>query len=162
MPPYMGGGEMIKDVTFAKTTYNDLPYKFEAGTPNIADVIALNEAINFINTLGKETIAEHESELLTYATEKLSAIPGVKLIGTAKEKVAVQSFIVEGIHTFDIGQMLDTRGIAVRTGHHCTQPLMDYFGIEGTVRASFSIYNTKAEIDELIEGLKRVVNFMKP
>jgi cysteine desulfurase/selenocysteine lyase len=162
MPPYMGGGEMIKDVTFAKTTYNDLPYKFEAGTPNIADVIALNEAINFINTLGKETIAEHENELLTYATEKLSAIPGVKLIGTAKEKVAVQSFIVEGIHTFDIGQMLDTRGIAVRTGHHCTQPLMDYFGIEGTVRASFSIYNTKAEIDELIEGLKRVVNFMKP
>ena len=162
MPPYMGGGEMIKDVTFEKTTYNDLPYKFEAGTPNIADVVALNEAVNFINTLGKEQIAEHEKELLDYATGKLVAIPGLKLIGTAKEKVAVQSFIIEGIHHFDIGQMLDTRGIAVRTGHHCTQPLMDHFGIEGTVRASFSIYNTRAEIDELIEGLKRVVNFIKP
>ncbi len=160
MPPYMGGGEMIKDVTFAKTTYNDLPYKFEAGTPNIADVIALNEAINFINTLGKEQIAEHESELLAYASEKLALIPGLKLIGTAKEKVAVQSFIVEGIHHFDIGQMLDTRGIAVRTGHHCTQPLMDRFGIEGTVRASFSIYNTKAEIDEMYEGLKRIIKFL--
>ena len=162
MPPYMGGGEMIREVTFAKTTYNDLPYKFEAGTPNIADVVALNEAIHFINTLGKEQIAEHEGELLAYASEKLAAIPGVKLIGTAKEKVAVQSFIIEGIHHFDIGQMLDTRGIAVRTGHHCTQPLMDRFGIEGTVRASFSIYNTKAEIDEMIEGLRRIVNFMKP
>jgi len=162
MPPYMSGGEMIRDVTFAKTSYNDLPYKFEAGTPNIADVIALNEAINFINTLGKEQIAEHESELLAYASEKLAAIPGLKLIGTAKEKVAVQSFIIEGIHHFDIGQMLDTRGIAVRTGDHCTQPLMDRLGIEGTVRASFSIYNTKSEIDEMIEGLKRIVNFMKP
>ena len=162
MPPYMGGGEMIKEVTFAKTTYNDLPYKFEAGTPNIADVIALNEAVNFISTLGKEQIAEHESELLDYAAEKLAAIPGVRLIGTAKEKVAVQSFIVEGIHPFDIGQMLDARGIAVRTGHHCTQPLMDRFGIEGTVRASFSVYNTKTEIDELVEGVKRIVNFMKP
>src|SRR6185369_8797228 len=162
MPPYMGGGEMIKEVTFAKTTYNDLPYKFEAGTPNIADVIALNEAVNFINTLDKEQIAEHESELLDYAAEKLAAIPGVRLIGTAKEKVAVQSFIVEGIHPFDIGQMLDARGIAVRTGHHCTQPLMDRFGIEGTVRASFSVYNTKAEIEELMEGLRRIVNFMKP
>src|SRR5258706_11777106 len=162
MPPYMGGGEMIKEVTFEKTTYNDLPYKFEAGTPNIADVVALNEAINFINTLGKEQIAEHEGELLAYASEKLGAIPGIRLIGTAKEKVAVQSFIIEGIHHFDVGQMLDTRGIAVRTGHHCTQPLMDSFGIEGTVRASFSIYNTKEEIDELVEGVKRIVNFMKP
>ncbi|HEV8512761.1 MAG TPA: aminotransferase class V-fold PLP-dependent enzyme, partial [Cyclobacteriaceae bacterium] len=156
------GGEMIKDVTFAKTTYNDLPYKFEAGTPNIADVIALKEAIDFINSLGKEQIAEHESDLLVYASEKLKAISGVKLIGTSKEKVAVQSFIIEGIHPFDIGQMLDARGIAVRTGHHCTQPLMDRFGIEGTVRASFSVYNTKAEIDELVEGVKRIVNFMKP
>jgi cysteine desulfurase/selenocysteine lyase len=161
MPPYMGGGEMIKDVTFEKTTYNDLPYKFEAGTPNIADVVALNEAVNFINELGKNQIAEYESELLAYATEKLSAIPSVKLIGTAKEKVAVQSFIIEGIHHFDIGQMLDARGIAVRTGHHCTQPLMERFGIEGTVRASFSVYNTKKEIDELAEGVKRIVNFLK-
>jgi cysteine desulfurase/selenocysteine lyase len=162
MPPYMGGGEMIKDVTFAKTTYNDLPYKFEAGTPNIADVVALKEAIEFINSLGKEQIAEHENDLLAYAAEKLKAIAGVKLIGTSKEKVAVQSFVIEGIHPFDIGQMLDARGVAVRTGHHCTQPLMDRFGIEGTVRASFSVYNTKTEIDELIEGVKRIVNFMKP
>jgi len=161
MPPYMGGGEMIKDVTFAKTTYNDLPYKFEAGTPNIADVVALKDAIEFINSLGKEQIAEHESDLLAYAANKLSTIAGVKLIGISKEKVAVQSFIIEGIHPFDIGQMLDARGIAVRTGHHCTQPLMDRFGIEGTVRASFSVYNTKAEIDELVEGVKRIVNFMK-
>lgn len=161
MPPYMGGGEMIKNVTFEKTTYNDLPYKFEAGTPNIADVIALNEAISFINTLGKENIEEHESELLSYATQKLQSIDRVKLIGTAKNKVAVQSFIVEGVHHFDIGQMLDARGIAVRTGHHCTQPLMERFQIEGTVRTSFSIYNTKAEIDELADGVKRISNFLK-
>ncbi|MBX2893816.1 MAG: cysteine desulfurase [Cyclobacteriaceae bacterium] len=161
MPPYMGGGEMIKEVTFAKTTYNDLPYKFEAGTPNIGDVIALNEAINFINELGKENIAAHEHDLLVYAAAKLSSIKGVRLVGTAKEKVSVQSFVIEGIHHFDIGQMLDTRGIAVRTGHHCTQPLMDAFGIEGTVRASFSVYNTKAEIDQLAEGVARIVNFMK-
>jgi cysteine desulfurase/selenocysteine lyase len=161
MPPYMGGGEMIKDVTFAKTTYNDLPYKFEAGTPNIGDVIALNEAINFINNLGKDAIAAHEHELLVYAADKLAATKGVRLIGTAKEKVSVQSFVIEGIHHFDIGQMLDTRGIAVRTGHHCTQPLMDRFGIEGTVRASFSVYNTKAEIDQLVEGVERIIKFLK-
>jgi cysteine desulfurase/selenocysteine lyase len=161
MPPYMGGGEMIKEVTFTKTTFNDLPYKFEAGTPNIADVVALNEAISFINTVGKEQIAEHERELLGYATDKLISIDRVKLVGTAKDKVAVQSFIIEGIHHFDIGQMLDARGIAVRTGHHCTQPLMERFQIEGTVRASFSVYNTKAEIDELIDGVKRISNFLK-
>lgn len=162
MPPYQGGGEMIKEVTFAKTTYNDLPYKFEAGTPNIADVIAFGQAIQFINGLGKETMAAHEHELLRFATEKVSAIPFVKLIGTAKKKVSVLSFIIEGIHPFDIGQMLDARGIAVRTGHHCTQPLMDRFGIEGTVRASFAVYNTRREIDQLIEGLERVIKFMKP
>lgn len=161
MPPYMGGGEMIKNVTFEKTTYNDLPYKFEAGTPNIADVVALKEAISFIELIGKENIEEQESELLSYATKKLQSIDRVKLIGTAKNKVAVQSFIVEGIHHFDIGQMLDARGIAVRTGHHCTQPLMERFNIEGTVRASFSIYNTKAEIDELVDGVKRISNFLK-
>ncbi|MEQ1588571.1 MAG: cysteine desulfurase [Cyclobacteriaceae bacterium] len=161
MPPYMGGGEMIKEVTFTKTTYNDLPYKFEAGTPNIADVIALNEAIEFINELGKENIAAHESELLSYTVKKLSDIPFVKLVGTAKEKVSVQSFVIEGIHHFDIGQMLDTRGIAVRTGHHCTQPLMDRFGIEGTVRASFSVYNTKEEVDQLAEGIERIIKFLK-
>lgn len=161
MPPYMGGGEMIKDVTFAKTTYNDLPYKFEAGTPNIADVIALKEAINFITELGKENIAAHESELLHYASEKLSTLSAVRLIGTSKHKVSVQSFVIKGIHPFDIGQMLDARGIAVRTGHHCTQPLMESFGIEGTVRASFAVYNTKAEIDRLIEGVERIIKFMK-
>ncbi len=161
MPPYMGGGEMIKDVTIEKTTYNDLPYKFEAGTPNIGDVIAFNEAIQFINELGKDNISFYEDKLLKYATEKISAIPGIRLIGTAEQKVSVVSFVIEGIHHFDIGQMLDTRGIAVRTGHHCTQPLMDRFKIEGTVRASFSVYNTKAEIDCLVEGLQRVVNFLK-
>jgi cysteine desulfurase/selenocysteine lyase len=152
MPPYQGGGEMIKTVTFEKTTYNDLPYKFEAGTPNIADVIAFGKAIEFINGLGKDAIAAHEHELLVYATEKIKTLPHVTIIGEAKEKVGVVSFTVEGIHPFDIGQMLDARGIAVRTGHHCTEPLMARFGIEGTVRASFSVYNTKAEVDQLIEG----------
>lgn len=161
MPPYQAGGEMIKEVTFAKTTYNDLPYKFEAGTPNIADVIAFGQAIEFINGLGKEVMAAHEHELLRYAIEKVSALSSVKLIGTAKEKVSVLSFTVEDIHPFDIGQMLDARGIAVRTGHHCTQPLMDRLGIEGTVRASFAVYNTKKEIDQLADGLERVINFMK-
>lgn len=162
MPPYMGGGEMIKDVTFAKTTYNDLPYKFEAGTPNIADVIAFREAIAFVDELGKENIAQYEHELLNYATEKLSQIKGVQIIGTAKQKVSVVSFVIDGIHHFDVGQMLDARGIAVRTGHHCTQPLMDRFGIEGTVRASFLVYNTKEEIDSLVEGITRIINFLKP
>ena len=161
MPPYQGGGEMIKDVTFAKTTYNDLPYKFEAGTPNIADVIAFGKAIEFINGLGKENIATHEHELLEYATEKVGALPSVRLVGTAKQKVSVLSFVIEGIHPFDIGQMVDARGIAVRTGHHCTQPLMDRFKIEGTVRASFAVYNTKKEIDHLVEALERVISFMK-
>jgi cysteine desulfurase / selenocysteine lyase len=161
MPPYQGGGEMIKDVTFEKTTYNDLPYKFEAGTPNIADVVAYKFAMDFITNLGKETIAAHEHELLVYATERISALPGVRLVGTASQKVSVLSFIIEGIHPFDIGQMLDARGVAVRTGHHCTQPLMDRFGIEGTVRASFAVYNTKAEVDQLVEGVSRIINFSK-
>jgi cysteine desulfurase/selenocysteine lyase len=161
MPPYQGGGEMIKDVTFEKTTYNDLPYKFEAGTPNIADVVAYRSAIEFIKELGRENIAAHEHELLVYATEKISALPSVRLVGTAKNKVGVLSFVVEGVHPFDIGQMLDARGIAVRTGHHCTQPLMARFGIEGTVRASFAVYNTKKEIDHLADGLARVISFMK-
>ncbi len=162
MPPYMGGGEMIKNVTFEKTTFNDLPYKFEAGTPNIADVVAFKESINFINSIGKETISNHEHELLHYAAEQLQSLKHVKLIGTAKKKVSVQSFVVDGIHSFDIGQMLDARGIAVRTGHHCTQPLMDSFGIEGTVRASFAVYNTKEEIDLLLEGIERTIKFLKP
>lgn len=160
MPPYQGGGEMIKTVTFEKTTYNDLPYKFEAGTPNIADVIAFGKAIEFINGLGKDAIAAHEHDLLVYVTEKIKTLPHVNIVGEAKEKVGVLSFTVEGIHPFDIGQMLDARGIAVRTGHHCTEPLMARFGVEGTVRASFSIYNTKQEIDQLIEGLDRIIKFM--
>lgn len=161
MPPYQGGGEMIKSVTFDKTTYNDLPYKFEAGTPNIADVIALGKAIEFINEIGNDAIAAHEHDLLAYATEKIKTLPHVRVIGEAKQKVGVLSFVIEGIHPFDIGQMLDARGIAVRTGHHCTEPLMARFGVEGTVRASFSVYNTKQEVDQLIEGLDRIIKFMK-
>jgi len=160
MPPYQAGGEMIKNVSFEKTTYNDLPYKFEAGTPNIADIIALKTAIEFIQEIGKPTMAQHENELLQYATKKISALDKVRLIGTAKEKVSVLSFIVEGIHHFDIGQMLDSYGIAVRTGHHCTEPLMDRFGIEGTVRASFAVYNTKDEVDQLVKGLERTIKIM--
>jgi cysteine desulfurase/selenocysteine lyase len=161
MPPYRGGGEMIKNVTYEKTTYNDLPYKFEAGTPNIADVIAFREAILFINDLGKENIAAYEEELLAYATQKLAALPHLRLIGTADKKVGVLSFIIDGIHPFDIGQMLDARGIAVRTGHHCTEPLMKELGIEGTVRASFAVYNTREEIDQLAESLGRIIKFLK-
>jgi cysteine desulfurase/selenocysteine lyase len=156
MPPYRGGGEMIKEVTFEKTTYNELPYKFEAGTPNIADVIAVKTAIEYINELGKENVAAYENELLTYATEQLSKIEGLKIIGQAKEKVSVISFVIDGIHPQDIGVILDQQGIAVRTGHHCTQPLMKRFGIPGTSRASFAVYNTKEEIDKLVLGIEKV------
>lgn len=161
MPPYQGGGEMIKEVTFEKTTWNDLPYKFEAGTPNIADVIAFGKAMEFISQTGRDIIEQHEQALLRYATEKVGSLPGVRLIGTAPQKVSVLSFIVDGIHPFDVGQLLDARGIAVRTGHHCTQPLMDRYGIEGTVRASFAVYNTFAEVDALAEGVRRIINFMR-
>ncbi|WP_026956862.1 cysteine desulfurase [Algoriphagus vanfongensis] len=156
MPPFLGGGEMIKEVTFEKTTFNDIPFKFEAGTPNIGDVIAFGAALNFVNTLGKKQIKAHEDELLAHANQQLGAIKGFDPIGTAAEKVAVISFNINGMHPFDVGQMLDARGIAVRTGHHCTQPLMKRFGIEGTVRASFSVYNTKSEIDQLAEGVARI------
>ncbi len=161
MPPYQGGGEMIKEVRFEKTTYNDLPYKFEAGTPNIADVIAFRHAMEFILELGRENIGAHEQILLEYATARISKLTSVIPVGTAANKVGVLAFTVKGIHHFDVGQMLDARGIAVRTGHHCTQPLMDCFGLEGTVRASFAVYNTKKEIDQLVEGLERIINFMK-
>jgi cysteine desulfurase/selenocysteine lyase len=160
MPPFFGGGEMIKQVTFQKTSYNDLPYKFEAGTPNIADVVAWRPAFEFIEEHTKEAMAAHEHALLSYATEQVGRLPGVRLVGTAKEKISILSFVVEGIHHFDIGQMLDARGIAVRTGHHCTQPLMDRYQIEGTVRASFAVYNTRNEIDQLVEGLERIIGFM--
>lgn len=157
MPPYQGGGEMIAEVTFEKTTYNDIPYKFEAGTPNIADISAFKEAIRFIENLGKENIAAHEQILLEHAHRKLQEIDGIKVIGTAADKVSLVAFTVEGIHHFDIGMMLDAKGIAVRTGHHCTQPLMDRYGIEGTVRASFAVYNTTNEIDKLAEALHRLI-----
>jgi cysteine desulfurase/selenocysteine lyase len=156
MPPYRGGGEMIKEVTFEKTIYNDLPYKFEAGTPNIADVVAAKTAVEYVEMLGKQNVANYEHELLVYGTEALQSIEGLKIIGTAKEKVSVLSFVMEGIHPQDIGVILDQQGIAVRTGHHCTQPLMKRLGIVGTSRASFAVYNTKEEIDKLVVGLHRV------
>lgn len=160
MPVFHGGGEMIKEVTFAHTTYNDLPYKYEAGTPNIADAIALKAAIDFIKKLGRDQIRQHEAALLRYATEQLEAIPGLTIIGNAKEKASVISFIIKGLHPQDIGILLDNQGIAVRTGHHCTQPLMKRFGIPGTVRASFAVYNTTEEIDVLIAGLHKAIKML--
>jgi len=159
MPPYQGGGEMIKEVEIGKTTYADLPYKFEAGTPNIADVVAFNEAIKFVKGLGsKEDVLLYEQSLLDFTTENLKQIPGLRIIGEAKKKIGVISFVIEGMHHFDIGMLLDAKGIAVRTGHHCTQPLMKSFGLDGTVRASFSIYNTKEEASIFVEGLKQIVD----
>jgi cysteine desulfurase/selenocysteine lyase len=160
MPPYRGGGEMIKEVTFAKTTYNDIPYKFEAGTPNIADVVAVKTALEYMAGLGKENIAAHENDLLQYATEQLSELDGLRIIGQAKHKIGVISFVLDGIHHQDTGVILDQQGIAVRTGHHCTQPLMQRFGIAGTTRASFAVYNTRDEIDRLVQGLRRVQKMM--
>ena len=155
LPPYQGGGEMIDEVTFKKTTFAGLPHKFEAGTPNICGGIAFGAAIDYMNAIGFEAIAKYENELLKYATEKLLEIEGLKIYGTSIQKTSVISFNLEGIHPYDIGTILDKMGIAVRTGHHCAQPIMDYFKIPGTVRASFSYYNTKEEIDALIEGVKK-------
>jgi cysteine desulfurase/selenocysteine lyase len=155
LPPFMGGGEMIKEVTFEKTTYAGLPFKFEAGTPNIAGGIVLGAALDYINSIGLENIKPYEDELLAYATQKISAIEGVKIIGTAEHKASVLSFIIEGTHPYDVGSIIDKLGIAVRTGHHCTQPIMQFFNIPGTIRASFAFYNTKAEIDVFIEALKK-------
>jgi cysteine desulfurase / selenocysteine lyase len=160
MPVFQAGGEMIKEVTFEKTWYNDLPYKYEAGTPNIADTIAFKTALDFINNTGKEKIRKHEDELLSYASKQLEKVPGLKIIGKAKEKIGVISFVVEHIHPQDIGILLDNRGIAVRTGHHCAQPLMKRFGISGTTRASLAVYNTKEEIDELIYGLQKAIKML--
>lgn len=160
MPPFQAGGEMIKEVTLQKTTFNDLPYKFEAGTPNIADVIAFRSAIHFVHSIGKEKIRRHEQDLMDYGQQELEKIPGLKIIGKAKEKVSVISFVIEKAHPQDIGILLDNRGIAVRTGHHCAQPLMDHFCIPGTARASFAVYNTRYEIDELVKGLLRVVKIL--
>ena len=156
MPPYQSGGEMIKEVTFKGTTFNDLPYKFEAGTPNIAGGIGLLAAVEFLEEVGLEYIARREAELLTYATKKLKELGGIQFVGEAKEKAAVISFLVDGIHPSDLGSVLDKLGIAVRTGHHCAQPIMDRFEIPGTVRASFAVYNTENEIDVFIEGIEKV------
>ena len=156
MPPYQGGGDMIRSVTFEKTLYNDLPFKFEAGTPDIAGAIGLGAALNYVERLGIDNIAAHEHDLLVYGSEALSAIPGVRIIGTAAQKAAVISFIIEGIHPHDIGTIVDREGIAVRTGHHCAQPVMQFFRVPSTARASFALYNTREEIDRLVEGIEKV------
>lgn len=161
MPPYKGGGEMIAEVSFDKTTYNELPYKFEAGTPNIGDVIAFKTAIDYVESIGKENILRHEVELMEYATELYTQIEGLRVVGTAKEKVGVVSFVFDDVHHQDIGIMMDTHGIAVRTGHHCTQPLMACYNIKGTSRASFAVYNTKEEIAASFEALQKVVNMLR-
>lgn len=161
LPPYQGGGEMIAEVTFEKTTYADLPHKFEAGTPNIAGGIAFGAALDYINAIGMEQIAAYEEELLSYATASLKKIPGIKIYGIAPKKTSVISFNVEAIHPYDIGSILDKLGIAVRTGHHCAQPIMDYYKIPGTVRASFSFYNTIEEIDSMMEALKKAIQMLQ-
>lgn len=161
MPPFLGGGEMIKEVTFEKTTYNELPFKFEAGTPNIADVIVMKPAIEFINKYGKSNIRAHEEELLAYATSKLKEIAGLKIIGDVENKVSVISFVIEGVHPQDLAILLDNQGIAVRTGHHCAQPLMQRLGIVGTTRVSFAAYNTLAEIDVLIAALHKSLKMLR-
>lgn len=161
LPPYQGGGDMIDKVSFEKTTYNVLPFKFEAGTPNIAGGIALAEAFNYLAQFEQEALMKHESELLRYAESKMLEIDGLKIIGTAKHKISVISFVVDGIHPFDIGTLLDKQGIAVRTGHHCTQPLMERFGIPGTTRASFAFYNTISEVDSFITALNRSINMLR-
>jgi len=155
LPPYQGGGEMIKKVTFEKTTYNELPFKFEAGTPSVADVLGLSSALDYINKIGIDKIENYENELLDYATSELKKIDGIKIIGQAKEKAALISFLLADTHPFDVGTIMNQMGIAVRTGHHCTQPLMDFFNIQGTIRASFSFYNTFDEIDLFIDAVKK-------
>jgi cysteine desulfurase / selenocysteine lyase len=157
MPPYMGGGDMISKVTFEKTTYNELPHKFEAGTPDIAGAIGLGAAIEYVNKIGIDNIKEHETNLLEYATKQVEEVPGLKVIGTAKEKTSVLSFVLDKVHPHDIGTFLDFEGVAIRTGHHCTQPVMKRFNIPATSRASFAMYNTKEEVDVLVNGLKKII-----
>ena len=156
MPPYQGGGDMIKSVSFEKTVYNDLPYKFEAGTPDIAGAIGLGAALEYLEGLGLDRVAAHEHALLVHGTERLSALPGLRLVGTAREKASVLSFLVDGVHAHDVGSILDREGIAVRTGHHCAMPVMTRFGIAATARASLGVYNTREDIDALVEGLAKV------
>jgi len=161
MPPYQGGGDMIRSVTFEKTTFNDLPYKFEAGTPNIAGGIAFGAALDYVNGLGLTAIAQHEHDLLAYATAALSEIAGLTIVGTAREKAGVLSFVLEGVHPHDIGTVLDREGIAIRTGHHCAQPVMDRFGLPATARASFGLYNTRGEVDALVAGIHKVIGMFR-
>lgn len=161
MPPYQGGGEMIKDVTFERTTYNELPFKFEAGTPAVGDVLGLGAAIRFMQQVGVKNIAAHEESLTSYATERLLQIEGLRIFGTAPQKTSVISFLAGNAHPYDVGTLLDKMGIAVRTGHHCTQPIMDRYGIPGTVRASFAVYNTKTEVDTLVFALNRIVPMLQ-
>ncbi|MBX3475725.1 MAG: cysteine desulfurase [Planctomycetes bacterium] len=156
MPPWQGGGEMIKSVTFEKTTYNTIPHRFEAGTPNIADAIALGAALNYVMELGHEAIEAHEHDLLSYATETLGAIKGLRIIGTSAHKAGVISFVLDGIHAADAGMILDEQGIAVRVGQHCAEPVMAFFGVPATIRASFAFYNTRAEVDALVKGIRKV------
>jgi cysteine desulfurase/selenocysteine lyase len=161
MPPYQGGGEMIHSVSFEKSTWNEIPYKFEAGTPDIAGVIGMGAAIDYLNTIDRQKTFQHEHMLMEYASEKLKSIPGVRLIGTAEEKASVVSFIIEGVNALDAGMFLDTLGIAVRTGHHCTEPVMKRLGIPGTIRASFLFYNTLDEVGCLVEGVKKAIKLLK-
>jgi cysteine desulfurase/selenocysteine lyase len=155
IPPYQGGGDMIKTVTFEKTIYNDLPYKFEAGTPDISGAIGLGAAIDYVNAIGLDAIQEKEHDLLNYALGLLAEIPHLRFIGQAEERASVISFLIDGVHPYDLGELLDKQGIAIRTGHHCTEPVMDFFGIPGTCRASFAFYNTRSEVDLLVAGIKR-------
>lgn len=161
IPPYQGGGDMIKEVTFEKTTFNDLPHKFEAGTPHIAGGIGLGSAFEFLNTLDMKKVQEYEHELLNYTTDKLLQIDGLKIYGTSTNKTSAISFLIEGTHPYDVGVLLDKMGIAVRTGHHCTQPIMDFYQIPGTIRASFSLYNTKEEVDVFIGALQKIIPMLK-
>jgi cysteine desulfurase/selenocysteine lyase len=161
MPPYQGGGDMIRSVTFDKTTYNSLPYKFEAGTPSVGDVVGLGAAIDYINEIGFAAIAEHEQDLLHYATERLSSIHGIRIIGTAAEKTSVVSFLLDSVHPHDVGTIVDREGIAIRTGHHCTQPVMQHFKVAATSRASFGVYNTRDEVDALVAALGTVKDIFK-
>ncbi len=157
MPPYQGGGDMIKSVTFEKTIYNDLPYKFEAGTPNIAGVIGLGAAIEYVSSIGLDRIVAYEHDLLAYATEAVMEVKGLRIIGTARAKSAVLSFVLEDIHPHDIGTIIDSEGVAIRTGHHCTQPVMQRYGLPATARASFALYNTREEVDALVKGIYKVI-----
>jgi len=161
MPPYQGGGDMIKSVTFAATTYNDLPYKFEAGTPPIAEVIGLRSALEFLQTVSWENMKQYKQELLEYGTKALLSIDGVRIIGTAQDKTSILSFVVEGIHPHDLGTLVDQEGVAIRTGHHCTQPVMEFFKIPATARASLALYNTKEDLDILVKAINRAKEIFK-